>query len=297
MSFRNKVRSTAIRAAVSAQLDEIALHLNARYRKSQFGIVISLHETPRAYESQFRQQLEWVSKHFSIVDLDRFARLWDPEWQSSRIEKPLALFTFDDGRESNYSVAAPLLEEFGARGVFFVVPGFAECSEQQAPIFYRTKINPGSLGNETAEYWKPMTPAQIADLAARGHMIGNHTRSHANLKGLSPDQLEDEIGDSARKIGNWTQKPVHAFAWTFAWDAIDRSAWEFVQRYHRFCFAPCAGVVDSRRDSPSMIWRREIEVRYSTPELRFLYSGLADPAWARRRSMLRKMGCSTASSA
>jgi peptidoglycan/xylan/chitin deacetylase (PgdA/CDA1 family) len=183
-----------------------------------------------------------------------------------------------------------LLESFGGRGVFFIVPAFAECGAGEALAFYRSRINPNTRpGDEKWEDWKPMSPSQIGELAARGHAIGNHTLTHERLVRLSPDRLEREIGDSARKLASWTQKPVDAFAWTFGWDAVDANAWEAIQRHHRFCFAPCAGAIDSRRDRPALLWRREIEVKYSAAEYRFLYSGLADPWWSSRRRHLRKM--------
>jgi peptidoglycan/xylan/chitin deacetylase (PgdA/CDA1 family) len=241
-------------------------------------------------ETQFRKQLEWVSRHFTIATLEGFAALWNLPGEADGSAKPLVLFTFDDGRESNCTVAAPLLESFGGRGVFFVVPAFAECAAGDALAFYRSKINPNSrAGDEKSEDWKPMSPTQIADLAARGHAIGNHTLTHQRLVGLSPEKLESEIGDSARKLESWTKRPVDAFAWTFGWDAVDVSAWRVIQRYHRFCFAPCPGAVDSRRDSPGLIWRREIEVKYSPAEYRFLYSGLVDPWWSSRRQRVRNM--------
>lgn len=291
MSFRNKVRSTAIRAATVAQLDELAFHLNAGLRRASYGVVVSMHETPQSFADRFRQQLEWVTQRFCLVTLEQFAQLWPVGGNPPVFEKPPALFTFDDGRESNYRVAAPLLESFGTRGVFFVVPSFAECKEAQALQFYRARINPSSSGNEGPDFWKPMTPDQIAELAARGHSVGSHTLTHANLKGLTDEQLELEIGGSARKIHSWTGKSPDAFAWTFAWDAIDHQAWQIVQHYHRFCFAPCPGMVNARRDLPAMIWRREIEVRYSAAELRFLWSGLGDHAWRKRRAFLRKSVC------
>jgi peptidoglycan/xylan/chitin deacetylase (PgdA/CDA1 family) len=134
-----------------------------------------------------------------------------------------------------------------------------------------------------------MSPVQIADLASRGHAIGNHTLTHQRLVGLSPEMLEHEIGDSARQLTLWTQKPIDAFAWTFGWDAIDVNAWNVIQRYHRFCFSPCAGAINRYRDQPSLLWRREIEARYSAPEYRFCYSGLIDLWWGNRRARLREM--------
>src|SRR6202011_2447516 len=144
---------------------------------------------------------EWASQYFTITSLESFARLWEQHPESEDSVKPLVLFTFDDGRESNYTVAAPLLESFGGRGVFFVVPAFAECAADEALAFYRSRINPNSRpGDEKWEDWKPMNPAQIGELAARGHAVGNHTLTHQRLAGLSPEALEREIGDSARKL-------------------------------------------------------------------------------------------------
>jgi peptidoglycan/xylan/chitin deacetylase (PgdA/CDA1 family) len=279
-----------MQAARLARVDSLAFGIQKRTLRMQ-GLVVAMHETPASLQSQFREQLEFASQHFTITTLENFAKLWTRDPESDANSKPLLLFTFDDGRESNYVVAAPLLESFGGRGVFFVVPAFAERARtEQALTFYRTNINPDSkAGDERREDWKPMNFVQVADLANRGHAIGNHTLTHQRLVGLSPDVLEREIGDSARQLSAWTKKPVDAFAWTFGWDAIDANAWQAIQRHHQFCFSPCAGAIRSRYDRPSLLWRREIEVRYSVPEYRFCYSGLIDLWWGSRRACLRNM--------
>jgi peptidoglycan/xylan/chitin deacetylase (PgdA/CDA1 family) len=289
MNFRSQARAFLIHAAAAVRADKLALRLDKRANRHR-GLIVGMHETPVALEAQLREQLEWASQHFTITSLEGFSELWGQHPDSEVSSKPLLLFTFDDGRESNYTVAAPLLQSFGGRGVFFVVPAFAECAAEEALAFYRSRINANSRpGDESWEDWKPMSPAQIADLAAQGHAIGNHTLTHQRLVGLGPDALEREIGDSARKLALWTKKPVDAFAWTFGWDGVDANAWEVIRRYHRFCFSPCAGAIDSRCDSPELLWRREIEVKYSPAEYRFLYSGLVDPWWSTRRKRLRGM--------
>jgi len=278
-----------IHAAALARADELAFRIQKLSGRRR-GLIVGVHETPDSLAAQFREQLEWASQHFTITSLEGFAKLWGQPLASEDSSKPPLLFTFDDGRESNYTVAAPLLESLGGRGVFFVVPAFAECAADEALAFYRSRINPDSRpGDEKWEDWKPMSPGQIGELAARGHAIGSHTLTHQRLVGLSPDRLEQEIGDSARKLASWTKKPVDAFAWTFGWDAVDANAWKAIQRHHRFCFAPCAGTIDSRDDSPALLWRREIEVKYSAAEYRFLYSGLVDPWWSSRRRRLRRL--------
>jgi peptidoglycan/xylan/chitin deacetylase (PgdA/CDA1 family) len=279
-----------MQAANVAGANSLAFLLQRSKLRSR-GVVVAMHETPASLEAQLREQLEFASQHFAITSLEDFARMWDGNSESDASSKPPLLFTFDDGRESNHAVAAPLLESFGGRGVFFVVPAFAESgATQKAPSFYRTRMNRNSkTGDEQFEDWRPMNPAQIADLASRGHAIGNHTLTHQRLVGLPPEMLEHEIGDSARQLAAWTKKPVDAFAWTFGWDAIDANAWRAIQRYHRFCFSPCAGAINRYRDQPSLLWRREIEARYSAPEYRFCYSGLIDLWWSNRRARLREM--------
>ena|SRR5271170_5489361 len=290
MNLRSQARAFLIQATTLARLDSLAFHIQ-ELKHGSHALVVAMHETPSSLQAQFREQLEFASQHFTIACLEEFAKLWARNPESEPTSKPLLLFTFDDGRESNYSVAAPLLESFGGRGVFFVVPAFAECAAtEQALSFYRTRINPDSKpGDEKWEDWKPMSPAQVADLADRGHAIGNHTLTHERLIGLSSDRLESEIGDSARKLASWTGKPVDAFAWTFDCDAIDVNAWRTIRRYHRFCFSPCPGAIGIRHDSPDLLWRREIEVRYSRPQYRFCYSGLVDLWWGYRRSRLRDL--------
>ncbi len=289
MNFRSQARAFLIHAAAAVRADKLALRLDKCANRHR-GLIVGMHETPLALEAQLREQLEWASQHFTITSLEGFSELWGQHPDSEVSSKPLLLFTFDDGRESNYTVAAPLLQSFGGRGLFFVVPAFAECAEDRALAFYRSRINPNSKpGDESWEDWKPMSPPQIAELAAQGHAIGNHTLTHQRLVGLGPDALEREIGDSARKLALWTKKPVDAFAWTFGWDGVDANAWEVIRRYHRFCFSPCAGAIDSRCDSLELLWRREIEVKYSPAEYRFLYSGLVDPWWSTRRRHLRGM--------
>lgn len=288
MTLRSQLRALLIRSATLARADDLALRLQ-KQRSHTRGVIVAIHETPRSLESRFRDQLQWVSQHFTICDFTSFIETCRKS-PSPPNSKPPILFTFDDGRESNYQVAAPLLESFGARGLFFIVPAFAECSPQTALDFYRANINPESRpGDEKYQDWIPMKPAQIAELAARGHAIGNHTLTHARLAGLSFNHLEHEIGDSARKLTAWTSKPVDSFAWTFGWDSVDANAFAVIQRHHRYCFSPCAGTTDASHGNPTLFWRREVEVKYAPAEYRFLYSGLVDPWWSTRRRRLSHM--------
>ncbi len=294
MTIRTVARSALIRSAAALRADKLTLVLRRWLVRSGLSprlLAVEMHETPERDAAQLRRQLEWAARHFQFVDLSGFANLWQEYRVNPRlwkITKPPLLFTFDDGRQNNYTVAAPLLESFGTHGVFFVVPQFVQCSPQEARQFYYSRIDirefPPSLPDEET---RSMTPDQIADLARRGHAIGNHTYSHVNLRTLPGSQLHHEIVDSAEQIAAWAGQPVNAFAWTFSWDSITPAAWKLIQQHHRFCFAPCPGSVDCRTDTPSLIWRIEVEVDYPPADFRFMYSGLADALWGRKRRRLR----------
>ncbi len=290
--MRRSLRAKLFQTAASLHLDEAMLHRQrGRASRGDYLVqVVSMHETLERDADQLRRQLEWVAKYFTFLSPETFFALWDPTPAPPKWSKPAVLFTFDDGRESNYTVAAPMLESMGTPGLFFVVPEFIGRKANDARDVYYSRIDTRGLAHsESAEQWTPMNPDQLADLARRGHSIGNHTLSHQSLAALSPLELERQVATSDAKISSWTQKSVEAFAWPYAWDAINRGAWDFIRKVHPFCFSPCPGTTNCSKDSPHLIWRTEVEAYYSDPQYRFMYSGLVNPAWAARRRRLKAM--------
>jgi len=92
--------------------------------------------------------------------------LWDVEAQ----------LTFDDGGLSYYTVVADRLEAVGRRGYCFVTTDFI-----------------GERGF--------LSPEQIRELDARGHVIGTHSASHpARFSALTTDEMRDEWSGSRMKL-------------------------------------------------------------------------------------------------
>lgn len=78
----------------------------------------------------FRDQMRWLAGHChvlpvceALVELER----------GGPFERPLVAVTFDDGYADNAEIAAPILEESGLRGTFFITTGFIEQGE---PLWY-----------------------------------------------------------------------------------------------------------------------------------------------------------------
>ena len=78
--------------------------------------------------------------------------------------------SFDDGAVDQYDNAAPILEGLGMRGTFFVTTGKED------------GLRPGKI-----------TWDGLRDLVARGHAIGDHSKTHENEKKLDAAGLYDQI--------------------------------------------------------------------------------------------------------
>ena len=103
--------------------------------------------------------------------------------------KPVVI-TFDDTRAEHLAIAAPLLEQYGFRGVFFVMT---------VPIG-----KPGYI-----------TTAGIKKLSDRGHVIGAHTWDHPHLTATSGWNYKAQVIQPREQLQQVTGKPVLYFAYPF----------------------------------------------------------------------------------
>jgi len=103
--------------------------------------------------------------------------------------KPIML-TFDDTNLDHFTVAAPELEKYGFKGVFFVMTV--------------------SLGRP-----KYMSKAQIKSLSDAGHVIGSHTWDHQNTKKYTEKDWVTQIEKPKKQLEDITGKPVSYFAYPF----------------------------------------------------------------------------------
>ena len=253
-----------------------------RERKTQIVRVLFLHHTPAEEAQRFREQLAFLREHFNVIDFEMFKSLCAGT-AALTDERPAAMLTFDDGITSNYDVAAPLLEEAGMRGLFFVVPQFSMRSGDAARAFYLERIRNRAPGLTA------MSPAQIRELAERGHTIGNHTLTHARLSISPAAEYEAEILQSAEIIESWIDRRVEAFSWPLLWNAITPAAYDMIIRRHPYCFTPCSGRWDRQVDSPALVWRTSVESSYDLSEFRFKCSRLADYISSMRRRRLTEL--------
>lgn len=108
--------------------------------------------------------------------LARHLRAVTHRWPAGR---PMVSFTFDDIPQSAASVGAPMLEEFGGRGTFYVS---------------------GGLVNRWSGHWDGVTPDGIIALHRCGHEIACHTFSHRPAVDLDAAALAEEAETNRRYL-------------------------------------------------------------------------------------------------
>lgn len=115
--------------------------------------------------SQFREQMEYLRREgyrtFLLEELQGAA-----EWPDKAV-----VLTFDDGHESNFTLALPILQEYGFKAEFFITTGW--------------------IGTQFF-----MTEEQILGLHQAGMGIGSHGVTHRFLSDLPTDEVQSELNDS-----------------------------------------------------------------------------------------------------
>jgi len=114
--------------------------------------------------------------------------------KSTVIEKPI-LIAFDDGYESVFNNAFPVMEEYGLKGIVFPVTGYIGKSNDWDVTFGINKA-------------KHLTETQIFTLSDNGWEFGSHGHLHRPFNILSNNQINKELLTSKHIIQEITGKKV-----------------------------------------------------------------------------------------
>lgn len=110
-------------------------------------------------ENDFREQMEYLSKHYEVVPLSVLSMQ-----QPSVSGKPRIAITFDDGYRNNYLVAYPILKEYGFPATIFLVTAAVGTNKvfwyDRLHIALRERMDARQL-EETIDSFKKYHPSQI----------------------------------------------------------------------------------------------------------------------------------------
>ncbi len=156
----------------------------------------SLHGAERIFsiaEDRFEQQLAWLrTAGYSVVALEELVQTLE---RGAKLPERAVCITFDDGCESVYRNALPLLKRAGMTATVFVT------TDPDAWIFHE---------GEYTE--RRMTLDELRALAAEGWCIGSHAVSHRGLNEMSEAEALGELERSRKELAEWLSVPVDHFA-------------------------------------------------------------------------------------
>ncbi|MFO0973682.1 MAG: polysaccharide deacetylase family protein [Phycisphaerae bacterium] len=146
-----------------------------------------------AYDDVFAEQMEYLHRAgYATLSLD--------ELRAARNGGCLTagrsvVITFDDGYESNHSLAFPALRRFGQKATIFVAP---------EPDAHTRALVAGVDGFLSAE--------QMRELDANGVAIESHTLTHCILNELPEAAARHELVESKRRLSEILGRPVRHLA-------------------------------------------------------------------------------------
>ena len=136
-------------------------------------------------KEKFEKHIQYISSYGCKVVL--LEDLLDLSTKINKKDK-LVVLTFDDGHESCFWNAFPILEKYGYKAEFFVTAGFI-----------------GQKGY--------MSEEQLKELKKHGMSIQSHSFSHKFMSSLDKKDMFFEIQESKEKLSNILESDVDFFAY------------------------------------------------------------------------------------
>ena len=143
--------------------------------------------------------------------------------------RPIVI-SFDDGDESVYTTAFPIMREFGFSGVNYIVVNFI-----------------GTQGY--------MSVDQLLELASAGWETGSHSMSHTDL--TKSDNIEWEMVESRYQLGRLLHVPINTFAYPYGRARLDM--YDVLMKNYQAGMG--LGISNNQRGRDLWyLWRRPVEL-------------------------------------
>jgi peptidoglycan/xylan/chitin deacetylase (PgdA/CDA1 family) len=199
--------SNAIRLAGRTGLDSALGALEHRALGPNHIRAVAYHGVSDVHAKAFARQLDYYCQRYESVDEAGLSRFLAGQERT----RPGLVISFDDGLADNYRNAAPLLEERGLCGWFFVVTGLLDCSLARHEDYCREHsiISPPGSKGRIGMIWD-----EVRDLAARGHVIGCHGAGHIRYRSnVCDEDIAEDLATATLRIRQELSMDPYSFAW------------------------------------------------------------------------------------
>ena len=210
VSKKNKVadnqnKNTTARIYAKPEIPILCYHRIEYGRKSYYSV------TPATFTAHMKVLAD--SGYHSVSPNQLYDYL---VYNKSLPTKPV-MITFDDSREAHFNIAAPVMEKYGFRGVFFIMT-----------VTYNKK--------------NYMTKEQIAQLAKAGHTIGLHSWDHVMVTKYKEADWIKQVINPKKELEKIIGAPVEY--WAYPNGVYDHKGAVELSKYFKLSFT-----LISKRDS------------------------------------------------
>jgi len=151
--------------------------------------------------SRFRKQMAWLHRKgfqtLSLAEAARMLRAGQP------FRERTCVITFDDGYETVYQNAFPILQEFGFTATVFLITGY--CGKRNS---WPGHVSP--VGEQSLLSW-----THIEEMARHHIEFGSHTVTHPDLACVTHHEAEREMRESKVMIQERLGRDVEVFAYPY----------------------------------------------------------------------------------
>ena len=185
---------------------------------------------------------ELFKKHMQVLKDNgyrtvTFKELAEDHLLTKRFDKgnKFVVLTFDDGYEDNYRVMFPILKEFGAKAVIFLLS--------------ESKYNEWDVNNphNPEKRFDLMSEEQVKEMAAYGVEFGAHTKTHPYLSSLPIEEAREQIVQCKQKLEQTYGQPFITFAYPYG-DLNDEVKSEVRQAGFTFAVSTDSGEINVDSD-------------------------------------------------
>jgi len=219
---RHRPPRRGLNAAAAAGLAIVVLQA-AAVAWAASGLVLTFHRVARGTAITYSPSVESLARTVASLRAEgaRFVTASTLIAALAEGGPPLVAIAFDDGDESVYHEALPLLRGLGVPATVFVITERID--------------RPGSL-----------TRMQLDALLAAGWEVGSHGAAHAALTDLTPAGVARDLGEAAAALDAWFGPAPRCVAYPFGLhDARVRAA---AAALHPCAFTTATGIVGAGSD-------------------------------------------------
>ncbi|WP_170124332.1 polysaccharide deacetylase family protein [Breznakibacter xylanolyticus] len=164
------------------------------YHRIENGTKANYKVSQATFEAHIKMLYD--SGYYAITPIE----LYDYRVNREPLPSKPVMLTFDDSRVAHYTIAAPILEQYGFRGVFFIM----------------------TITCDKPNY---LSKSQITQLAQRGHIIGLHSWDHTMAtQYLTANDWLKQVVEPQKMLQELTGQPIDRL--------LGLSQWSF-QSFHR----------------------------------------------------------------